>query len=311
MYYIGVDLGGTNIAVGLVGKDGGLLLKRCTKTNSVKGFDYIMKTIAETILLILREYNISLDEVEGIGIGSPGSIDSRNGVVIYSNNIKLENAPIIMALRSFIDKPIFISNDANCAALGESVAGAAKGLSDVVLITLGTGIGSGVILNKKIFDGSNGTASELGHTVIRLEGEKCSCGRRGCWEAYASATSLIRQTRDEILLHPNSIMSKAAEINGETAFEAAKKGDMAGKVVVKRYLTYVAEGIVNAINIFRPEILLIGGGISQQGEYILEPIQRYVDEQCFGSKHVKSPRVKLATRCNDAGIIGAAMLCRG
>ncbi len=311
MYYIGVDLGGTNIAVGLVEKDGRLLLKKSVKTNSEKGFDFIMRTIAETILSMLQENDILLDEVEGIGIGSPGCIDSRNGVVIYSNNIKMENSPMAKTLHCYLDKPVFISNDANCAALGESVAGAAKGLSDVVLITLGTGIGSGVILNNRIFDGSNGTAPELGHTAIKVGGEKCSCGRKGCWETYASATSLIRQIKDEILHHPDSIMSKAAEIDGKIAFDAAKQGDLVGETVVKKYLTYVAEGIVNAVNIFRPEVVLIGGGISHAGDYILEPIQRHVNEQSFGCKHVKPPRIKLASLGNDAGIIGAAMLCKG
>lgn len=310
MYYIGVDLGGTNIAVGIVNKEGGLVAKKSVKTCAEKGFDYIMEAMSGCILSLLREKDVSLDEVEGIGIGSPGSIDSRNGVVIYTNNISLSNAPMAATLRKTVDKPVFISNDANCAALGESVAGGAKGIANVVLITLGTGVGGGVIIDGKIFDGVTGTGAELGHTVIRTGGISCTCGRRGCWEAYASATALIRQTKEAIGRHPESLMAQASEINGRTAFEAMKQGDRAGKAVVRHYLNYVAEGIVDMINIFRPEIILLGGGISHEGDYILKPIQRHINRYSYGASYIKPPLVKLATLGNDAGIIGAAMLCR-
>lgn len=310
MYYIGVDLGGTNIAVGVVKKDGSLVCKKSVKTQAEKGFEAIMNAMSGCILSLLRENGISLSDVEGIGIGSPGSINSRDGVVIYTNNIRLENAPMAATLRKAIDKPVFVSNDANCAALGESIAGGARGIENVLMITLGTGVGGGVILNGKIFDGYNGTGAELGHTVIRTGGEKCTCGRRGCWEAYASATAVIRQTKAAIARHPESLMAKATDVSGRTAFEAAKKGDRAGKAVVKRYLNYVAEGIVDMINIFRPEVVLLGGGISHEGDYILKPIQRHINRYSYGAAYVKPPVIKLATLGNDAGIIGAAMLCR-
>lgn len=309
MYYIGVDIGGTNIEVGLTEKDGNLLFKKSVETEAEKGFDSIILKISDTITSLLKENRVDLQMVEGIGLGCPGSIDEKNGAVIFSNNIRMQNAPIVAALRSYIDKPVFVSNDANCAALGEMAAGRAKGLKNVVLVTLGTGVGGGVIIDGKVFGGNNGAGAELGHAVIRLGGIRCTCGRNGCWEAYASATALIALTKKEIALHPESAMKDAREINGRTAFEAAKKGDRAGIEIVDTYLNYVAEGIVNAINIFRPDIVLIGGGISNEGEYILSPIQDYVNQNCFGSQYLTPPKVELATLGNKAGIIGAAMLC--
>ncbi|MDR3645812.1 MAG: ROK family protein [Clostridia bacterium] len=310
MFYIGVDLGGTKIAVGLVQKDGALIAKKSAKTDA-ESFAHIMDTIADTIAGLLEENGFSTEDVEGIGIGCPGSVDSRSGVVIYANNIRLDNAPVAQTLRARIGKPVFVSNDANCAALGENVMGGAKGLDNLVLITLGTGVGGGIIIDGKIFDGNNGTGGEPGHSLLRMNGEACTCGLRGCWEAYASATALIRQTKAAIARHPESSMSGDAQVSGRTAFEAAKRGDKAGRAVVARYLRYVAEGIVNMVNIFRPDIVLIGGGISHEGDYILRPIQRFVDRRSYGAAYTTPPRVKLATLGNDAGIIGAAMLCRG
>lgn len=313
MYNIGIDLGGTNIAAGIVDKKGKLLSKTSVKTEAEKGFLNIIAKMGETIHTLLAENNLSLSQIDGIGIGAPGSIDSKNNVIIYSNNIELENAKMGEELRKIIDKPIFISNDANCAALGESISGAAAGHKDVVMITLGTGVGGGVIIGGKIFDGSNSVGAELGHTMLVLDGEDCTCGRKGCWEAYASATALINQTKKAILQNINSLMNELIEgdinnVSGRTAFDAAKQGDKVASEVVHTYLRYVSEGIVDMINIFRPEIVLIGGGISNEGDYILEFIQNYVDNHAYGHSFVKSPKVLCANLKNDAGIIGAGML---
>lgn len=313
MYNIGIDLGGTNIAAGIVDKKGKLIFKTSVKTEAEKGFSNIIGKMGETINTLLTENNIELSQIDGIGIGCPGSIDSKNNIIIYSNNIELENAKIGEELAKIINKPIFISNDANCAALGESISGAAAGHKDVVMITLGTGVGGGVIIGGKIFEGSNSVGAELGHSMLVLDGEECTCGRKGCWEAYASATALIKQTKKAVLENKDSLMNTLIEgdinnVSGRTAFEAAKQGDTAGLEVVHTYLRFVSEGIVDMINIFRPEIFLIGGGISNEGDYILDFIQNYVDKNAYGHNFVKSPRILCANLKNDAGIIGAGML---
>lgn len=311
MNTIGIDLGGTNIAIGIVDQAGKLLAKKSVKTLSEQGFETMVRRMAETVRSLLNENGMSEKDIAGVGIGSPGTINSAAGTVICSFNLSLYNVPLVAELKKYFSVPVYISNDANCAALGESVSGGAKGLSDVVMITLGTGVGGGVIIGGKIFEGYQGLGTELGHMIIKMGGRECPCGMRGCWEAYASATALAVQTKEAIARHPDSIMAKVTEINGRTAFEAAKKGDRAGKLVVKHYLEYIAFGIVDIVNIFRPQVVLIGGGISHEGAYILKPIQRCVDKYSFGAALTPPPPVRLATLGNDAGIIGAAMICSG
>ena len=313
MYYIGIDLGGTNIAAGLVEKSGKIISKISVKTEGEKGFDSIISKMEDEVKALIKNNNLTAGDIDGIGIGSPGSIDSKNGIVIYTNNIKLENAPMASALKDKTGIPVYISNDANCAALGEAVAGAAKEYKNALLVTLGTGVGGGIIIDGKIFDGSDGTGAEIGHTMLIMDGEPCTCGRNGCWEAYASATALIGQTKRAIEEAPDSLMASEAmekgEVSGRTAFDCAKKGDAKAKQVVDNYLRYVAEGIIDFINVLRPEIVLIGGGISNEGDYIFVQIQDYINNNSYGSKNTKPPKVKRAELGNDAGIVGAAMLC--
>ncbi|MBE6903904.1 MAG: ROK family protein [Ruminococcaceae bacterium] len=314
MYYIGIDLGGTNIATGIVDEDGKIISKNSVKTEAQKGVENIVEKMSKQIELLLEQNNIPREKIGGVGIGSPGSIDSKNGVVIYSNNIRMENFPLVPALKEKIDFNVYISNDANCAALGEAYAGAAKGYKHVLLITLGTGVGGGVIIDGKIFEGSNGTGAELGHTMLIMGGEPCTCGRNGCWESYASATALIRQTKRAIEQNPDCMMAKETPdlslVSGRTAFDFAKKGDAVAQKVVDTYLVYVAEGLVDFINVFRPEIVLVGGGISHEGEYIFAPILKYLSEHAFAGLRLPMPPITRAQLGNDAGIVGAAMLCK-
>ena len=214
-------------------------------------------------------------------------------------------------LQKYIDKPVYLGNDANVAALGEVVSGAAKGVKNAVMITLGTGVGGGIVIDGKIYEGQHSAGAELGHMMLIHDGEQCSCGRKGCWEAYASATALIRQTKRAMLEHPESIMNQMATqdtVSGRTAFDAMRKGDKIAKDVVDKYIIYIAEGLVDIINIFRPEVLIIGGGICNEGDTLLVPLKKFVKEHVYGGDRNPEQVIEIAKLGNDAGIIGAALV---
>lgn len=312
MYYIGVDLGGTNIAVGVVTEDGKIIASDSTPTLAEREYPEIVADMAMVCRRVVEQAGIDMKEVKSIGIGSPGSIDSENGIVLYANNLKFNNAPIADELRKHIDLPVHIENDANAAAYGEFAVNG-KGAKHFVFVTLGTGVGGGIIINGKLYTGFNGIGGELGHMTLVHGGKMCSCGNPGCWEAYASVTALISQTKEAIEKNPDSLMVKLAqekgEVSGRTAFEAAKAGDAAGKAVVDQYIEYVASGVMNIINIFQPERLVIGGGISKEGEYLLAPIREYCEKYGY-NKISKRTDIQIATLFNDAGIIGAALAAK-
>lgn len=309
--YIGIDLGGTNIAVGIVNDDAKIIATASTPTKAERNYKEIVKDMAFVTEKLLSDNNISVDEIKGIGIGCPGTIDTKNGIVAYSNNIKMENVPMVEELKKYFDKPVSIMNDADAAAYGEYVING-RGCESFVFITLGTGIGGGVVLNGKIYNGFNCAGGELGHSMLVFDGEQCTCGNKGCWEAYASVTALIRQTKRAMEEHPESIMNEIAKkdgkVSGKTAFAAAKAGDSAGEQVVKKYCEYIASGLVGIINIFQPEKLVIGGGISREGDYILKPVTEYWNKRDF-NKYMPKTEISIATLFNDAGIIGAALSC--
>ena len=313
MIYFGVDVGGTGIKVGAVTPEGKLLYMDSAPTQASLGYEVLASDIANLINKIMAEKDISLDEVGGIGLGCPGSIDDKNGVVIYSNNINLTNAPLCAEVRKHIDKPVFIGNDANCAALGEYFALNDSSVDHMVAITLGTGVGGGIILNKKLFTGFNGIAGELGHTSLIMDGEQCTCGRKGCWEAYASVTALNREAVKAAQAAPDSLLAKEiaendGKSNGKILFGCAKSGDETALAVLDRYAKYVAEGLIDLINIFQPEYVVIGGGVSAQGDYLLNPIKKYVANGTYGGELIKTAEIRMAQLGNDAGIIGAALL---
>ena len=313
MYYLGIDLGGTNIAVGLVDENFNIVCKESTPTNAATSTDVeIVTSMALLCKKILDENNIDKSEVKSIGVGSPGTPDAVNGVVIYSNNLPFRNTKIRKIIQSVIDVPVFVQNDANCAALGEAVAGAAKDISHSVMITLGTGVGGGIIIDKKIYSGFNFAGAELGHHVIVANGELCSCGRRGCWEAYASANALKKQAAAAALANKDSYLyklidGKAENVTGKSAFDAMRNGDATGKAVVMQYVEYVGIGIANMINVFQPEIFIIGGGVSKEGNYLLDLLNDYVNSEDY-CRDIAKTTIKIATLGNDAGIIGAAAL---
>ncbi len=313
MYYIGIDIGGTGVKVGIVSEEGKILTKASVDTNVKAGYKGMVSDIAELINKVTADEKISMDDVKSIGIGCPGSIDDRNGVVIYSNNLDFVNVPLCDELKKYFDKPIYINNDANCAALGEFFALNDDTVEDFVAITLGTGVGGGVIINRKLYTGFNSVAGELGHTVINVDGEPCTCGRRGCWEAYASATALIRETVKAAEKNPDSLVAalikeNGGKCNGKIPWDAMQAGDEVGKNVIEMYVKYVSEGIINLVNIFQPNVIAIGGGISRQGDNLLNPVKEYIAGKCYGGDLVPPCKVVMAQLGNDAGIIGAAFL---
>lgn len=315
MYYLGIDLGGTNIACGLVDENGHIVFKDSVETKAQRDYKEIIADMAKLALKICEKAQIGLDKVKGVGIGSPGTIDSKNGKVVYTNNLNFKDVPVRTELQKYIDLPVYISNDANCAALGETVTGAAKGYKNVILITLGTGVGGGVIIDGKIYEGNYSAGAELGHSVIVVDGERCTCGRKGCWECYSSATALIRQTKKAISENKESIMLAAVDgdiekVNGRTAFDASRKGDATAVKVVENYIKYLGEGITNLNNIFRSEIIIVGGGICNEGDYLLNPVREYVNKNSYAGDLVAATPIVKALLGNDAGIIGAAMLAK-
>ena len=312
MFYIGVDLGGTNIATAVINEKFEIVGRSSVPTNAPRPADEIAKDIAKSVDLAVENANISFDEVNSIGIGAPGAVNAETGVIEFSGNLDFENAPLVELVEKYTGKKTFIENDANAAAYGELVAGAGKGAKDFVAITLGTGVGGGVIIDGKIFSGWNSFGAELGHINLMLDGEYCTCGRKGCWEAYASATALIRQTKAAMENDKSSKMWEIAgsldNVNGKTAFDGMRAGDKTATEVCNNYIKYVACGIVDVINIFQPEFVCIGGGISKEKENLRKPIEEYANEYRFGKKAKKKTEIKIAQLGNDAGIIGAAFL---
>lgn len=310
-YYIGVDLGGSFVKFGAVDESGNILKK--DKIPTPAGCDYgaTVSAIAKTVKGMIADMGVP----ESVGIGCPGVIDGEHGMVVTSGNLGWENMPLAQDLGGRLDIPVTLCNDANAAAYGEYACGAGKEYKSLVLITLGTGVGSGIIFRGKLFTGELGAGAELGHEVIRMDGEPCTCGRRGCFEAYASASALVRQTKNAMICHPESKMwelckGNADNADGRTAFDGMRRGDETAKEVVERYLNYLAEGIANIVNVFRPQAVLIGGGISAEGEALTQPLQKMVGTRILGHGRYAPVTIRAASLGNDAGLVGAAMLAK-
>ncbi len=313
MYRIGVDLGGTNIAVGLVDENYRIVLKKSVPTGAERAPEAIMDDMAALCKDVCKEAGISLSEIESAGIATPGIANNDTGVVEYANNLPFRKFPIadMLGERTGFAR-VKIANDANAAAWGEAVAGAAKGTKNNIMITLGTGVGGGIIIDGKIYTGFNYAGGELGHIVIEAGGRQCSCGRRGCWEAYSSATALIKMTEEKIAecraTGRDTIMFEAQRVSGRTACDAMRQGDKAGKEVYDDYIRYLATGITNIVNIFQPEIISLGGGISNEGQSLIDSLKAFIDAEKYGGGVVPATEIRIAKLGNDAGIIGAATL---
>ncbi len=315
MYNIGIDLGGTNIKVGLVDENYNIVAKATAPTNLPRPAEEIVKSMVDTMWKALNEAKVTIGEVNSIGIGTPGVANRNSGTVLYSCNLGFKNTDLRALFGKFLNKPLYVENDANAAAFGEVLAGAGKGYKNVVVVTLGTGVGGGIIIEGKIYTGFNFCGAELGHTVIEYNGRQCACGRKGCFEAYSSATGLVRMTAQASEFNPDSILThmirQDGKVSARTAYNAMKQGDPVGKAVTEQYIKYLSCGIANAINIFQPDILCIGGGVCNEGDTLLVPLRAAVAEQIYSKNSAKNTEIVICSLGNDAGIIGAAMLFKG
>ena len=311
-YYIGIDLGGTEIKAGVVDENYKILSKAGVPTNCPRPANEIVKDMCRAALIAVEKAGLTKDQIEWIGVGTPGTADVEKGVVEYANNLGFSFVPLADMMKEIIDLPVHIANDANAAVYGEALAGCAKDVQNVVGITLGTGVGGGIIIDGKIYCGFNFAGAELGHIVIEYNGRPCTCGRKGCWEAYSSATGLINMTKESMQAHPDSKMWEIAgsldKVNGRTAYDGMRAGDKDAIAVVDMYVEYLGCGLANIVNIFQPEILFIGGGISKEGETLLRPLRAILERECYSVNENRRTKLVCATLGNDAGLIGAAML---
>ena len=313
MYRIGVDLGGTNIAVGLVNENYEIIEKATTPTLAARDASLIVDDIAMLCKKVCEKSGISFSDVTSLGVASPGMVNPESGYVEYANNLPFKDLPLADMLRERLGfECITLANDANAAALGEAVAGAAKGTSSSIMITLGTGVGGGVVLDGKLLVGFNFAGGELGHIVIEAGGPPCTCGRHGCWETYSSATALKRMTAEKIEeCRKNGRYTKmfeAAQITGRTACDCMREGDEAAREVYDKYVRYLALGLVNIINIFQPEVISLGGGISGEGQSLIDALLPIIHKEQYNKYSDKRTEIRIAKLGNDAGIIGAAAL---
>lgn len=315
MYYVGIDLGGTNIKAGVVDEEGKILSKHSIKTNSDRHYTEILKDMAMIAKKVIEDANLNIEDINSIGVGSPGSPDCKEGVLIYTNNIPFRNVPVRKEIQKYINLPVFLDNDANCAAVAENIAGAAKDVSNSVTITIGTGIGSGVVIDGNIYGGMNYAAAELGHMVIVVDGIECTCGRKGCFERYASAVALVNQSKEGAEANPTSILNSLwKENNGKMSakipFIAARQNDATAIKIIEQYIKYLATGITNIINILQPDVIVIGGGVCNEGKYLIDPLKELVASEVYSRPELKQTEIRVAQMGNDAGLIGAAMLSK-
>ena len=312
MYYIGVDLGGTGIKAGVVNEKGEILSKGSTPTMAERPYQAVIADIATLCKTVAADANITVEDIEAIGVGVPGICDPKTGIIPKCTNLGWLDVPFVSELQSHIAKPVIVDNDATVAGFAEYIAGVSAGTHSSVFVTLGTGVGGGIIMNGRPYSGAHGVGSEIGHMNIAMGGEECTCGNKGCFERYASATSIIRDAKRAVAENPDSvIMQKCGgdveKINAKIVIDAAKEGDAVGKQVFDGYVNGLAHGLVNLINVIDPEVIVLGGGVSMAGEFLLNAVREAMKPLIF-FKSMPYADVKLATLGADAGIIGAAML---
>lgn len=311
MVTIGIDLGGTNIAAGVVSEDGRILASSQRRTLPERPYRAVVKDMAGCAMDALHKAGLTVGELASIGVGVPGFFDKETGVVVFCTNLGWHNVPLREEMRGYIDVPLYGDNDATAAGFAEAVAGAGKGVRTSVFLTLGTGLGSGIIIDGKIWSGAHGIGGELGHIMYKQGGILCTCGARGCLERYASATALIRMGKEAAERHKGSALAKVPEgrVNAKTVIDAAKKGDAAALEAFDEYTTHLSNGIITIISFLDPELIVLGGGVSRAGEYLLKPVREKVEKGKF-FKALPCADVAIAALGNEAGIIGAAMLHR-
>lgn len=314
MVSIGIDLGGTNIAVGIVNDKGAILSSGSARTSPGRPFPEIVKDMAACSLETLNKSGYTLSDVRAIGIGVPGVANQETGVVVFCTNLAWHDVPLRDEMQKHIAKPVFIDNDATVAALAESVAGVSANTHSSVFLTLGTGLGSGIIINGKPWSGFHGIGGEIGHITLELDGEPCTCGKAGCMERYCSATAIGRMARQAVAQHPQSLMNRLCagnpdRLNAKLVFDAAREGDITAVKLFRRYVKYLAQAINTVISFLDPEIIVLGGGVSRAGDFLLDAVRAEIPNYLL-FKTLPYARVEIATLGSDAGIIGAAMLGR-
>ncbi len=310
MYKIGVDLGGTNIAAGIVDESGKIVLQGSTPTLAGRPFEEIIRDMGTLVNDLIAKMGITAKDVESIGIGSPGAV--KNGMVVFTNNLGWRNVPLCKELQKYIDVPVYADNDANVAALAEHTCGACKGHLNSVTVTLGTGIGGGIVVNGKLYGGSHGVGAEIGHMSIVADGLECSCGGRGCWEKYGSATALIREGRLGMARDSQSLINTLAQgdeskVTAKVVIDAAKAGDKTASEIFDQYIKYITVGLINIVNIFDPDVIAIGGGVAAAGDFLMDALKECYEANIF-YKDIDHAKLVFAEMGNAAGIVGAAML---
>jgi len=313
MYKVGIDLGGTNISVGVTDENWNIVGRGQRPTLAPRAAEGLFDDMAAAVRDAVADAGLTMADIESIGIGIPGSLDKAKGSIEFSNNLEFHHVPARALMVDRLRCPVYLDNDANCAALGEALAGSGKGVDSFVAITLGTGVGSGIVIGGKLVNGVNDAAGECGHMVIAIDGAPCNCGRRGCWEAYASATALIAQTKAAMLLHPGSKCWELAggdinAVNGKISFDAWRAGDPVGTQLVENYMHYLAVGLGNLINALQPDMICVGGGIGHEGENLLAPLRELIKAERYTRYAEKQTALVSAKLGNDAGIVGAAAL---
>ncbi len=314
-YIVAIDLGGMSAKGALFTDDGELLLKGKRETQACDGFECTMRHLAELAFSLAEKGGVAFDDVVAIGVGAPGVVDSGSGVILRWTNFDWNNVPFAKRLFELTGKPVRVANDANVAALGEARFGATAQYQSSILLTLGTGIGGGMVFDGKLIEGYKSAGGELGHITIREGGLPCACGRRGCYEKYASATALISQTRHAMVEDLHSKMWEVAQgkienVDGRTAFIAARSGDESAKQVIERYVGYLSEGIADFVNILRPEAIVLGGGVANEGEALFAPLRKAVDERSYIAMDIVPLKIVGAKLGNDAGVYGAYALAK-
>ena len=312
MYYIGLDVGGTTFKAGVVTEDGRIVHKDAMPTGIERPYQEIIADMAALCKKVAEDAGIPMSEIKSIGVGVPGLFDNKTGMIPFCTNLGWHDIPFVAEMKKHLDTPVYGDNDATVAGLAESVAGVSAGIKDSVFLTLGTGVGGGIIIDGKPYSGAHGCGSEIGHMMIKMGGELCTCGNYGCFERYASATAIIREARKAIVEYPESSMLAACggdpeKLNAKIVIDAARAGDEAAKAVFGGYVQALAVGIINIINMLDPEVIVLGGGVSAAGEFLLNAVREAVKPMVF-FKTMPYARIELAQLGNDAGIIGAAML---
>ena len=313
-YIVGVDLGGTNIVAGAMPEDGSReIAMRSQPTYAEMGsgsvVDRIVQMIEDVVALTMAETGAKRTDFIGVGIGSPGPLDRERGIVIVTPNLGWKDFPLRDKIAERVGLPATLDNDANCATVGEWWCGAAKGARHVIGMTIGTGIGGGIIVDGRLYHGARDVAGEIGHATIDSTGRRCKCGNYGCLEAYASGPAIADRAREALLGWDDSILSSMVDgqldrITAATVYEAAKKGDDVARDVVRETARYLGAGIANLLNIFNPDVVVIAGGVTQAGPALFEPLRAEVKRRAFRPA-IEACRIVPGALPGSAGVVGA------